>query len=74
MIDNEYKLVKTLGSGGSSNVYLAIDSDNTEVAMKIIRKDKKFSDSYASHLLIREHEMLQKLEGHPNIIKSNSLN
>lgn len=74
MIDNEYKLVKTLGSGGSSKVYLATDSEGNELALKIIRKDKNFSDSYASHLLIREHEMLQKLEGHPNIIKSNILN
>lgn len=42
MIDNEYKLIKVLGKGGSSKVFLAHDSQGNAFAIKAIRKDKQY--------------------------------
>jgi len=68
MIDNKYQLTKLLGKGGSSKVFLAQDSTGSPVAIKAIRKDKKYSSDTSASLLNREAEMLQKLEDHPNVI------
>ncbi len=70
MIDGEFEINKGIGMGGSSKVFLAHASEGHKVAIKAIRKDKKYTKSAASSMLKREFEMLQKLEAHPNIIKS----
>jgi len=70
MIDNEFVLLKVLGKGGSSKVFLAQDSQGNKFALKAIRKDKNYGISTAASMLEREHELLQKLDSHPNIIKS----
>lgn len=70
MIDGEFEINKVIGMGGSSKVFLAHTSEGHKVAIKAIRKDKKYTKSAASSILKREFEMLQKLEAHPNIIKS----
>ena len=42
--DSYYILGRLLGTGGSSNVFLATElRSNTKVALKILRKDKHFS-------------------------------
>ena len=74
MIDNKFELTKILGKGGSSKVFLAHDCEGNRVALKAIRKDKKYSQAAASAMVEREHEMLQKLEGHPNVIRSFGVN
>lgn len=74
MIDNEFVLSKVLGRGGSSKVFLAHDSLNNKCAIKAIRKDKGIQFEAAALMLQREHELLQKLSGHPNIIKSHMVN
>lgn len=74
MIDEHFELVKLLGKGGSSKVFLARDSEGNKCAIKAIRKDKNFVKCAAAAMLEREHETLQKLEGHPNIIKSLGIN
>lgn len=74
MIDNQFELTKILGKGGSSKVFLANDLEGKNVAIKAIRKDKNYAESAAAVMLQREHEILQKLEGHPNIIKSFAVN
>lgn len=74
MIDNEYEISKLIGMGGSSKVFLAQNSFGKKVAIKAIRKDKNYSKSASTSMLEREHEILQKLEGHPNIIKSLGIN
>lgn len=70
MIDNTYELIKVLGKGGSSKVFLATTASGQRVAVKAIRKDKSYCEIAASAILEREHEILNRLEGHPNIIKS----
>lgn len=70
MIDSEFEISKVIGMGGSSKVFLAHTSEGHKVAIKAIRKDKKYTKTAASSMLKREYEMLQKLEAHPNIIKS----
>lgn len=69
MIDNQYCLKRVLGRGGSSKVFLATDGYQN-VAIKAIRKDKNFTTTAAKLMLAREHELLQKLFAHPNIINS----
>lgn len=70
MIDSEFEISKVIGMGGSSKVFLAHTSEGHKVAIKAIRRDKNYTKSAASAMLKREYEMLQKLEAHPNIIKS----
>jgi serine/threonine protein kinase len=74
MIDNEFELTKILGKGGSSKVFLANNSQGDQVAIKAIRKDKRYSASAAASILQREHDILQKLRGHPNIIQTYGIN
>lgn len=74
MIDCEFELLKVLGKGGSSKVFLAKDSYDYKCAIKVIRKDKNYPQQSAAAMLEREHELLQNLEGHPNIIKSYRVN
>lgn len=74
MIDNQFVLSKVLGKGGSSKVFLAQDSENNKWAIKAIRKDKGIIQEAAAAMLVREHELLQKLSDHPNIIKSYKVN
>ena len=74
MIDNEFEINKVIGMGGSSKVFLALNSSGHKIAIKAIRKDKNYTKSAAASMLEREHEILQKLEPHPNIIKSLGVN
>lgn len=73
MIDNEFKINSVLGKGASSKVFLAQDSLNTKYAIKVIRNDRKFAQKSAMKMLNQEHNLLQQLSDHPNIIKSLSL-
>ncbi len=69
MIDNNFELTKLLGRGGSSKVFLAKDNEERLVAIKTMRKDKKYSQAAVETLVKRESEMLENLDGHPNIIR-----
>ena len=69
MIDNNFELTKVLGRGGSSKVFLAKDNEEKLVAIKTMRKDKKYSQAAVETLVKRESEMLENLDGHPNIIR-----
>ena len=69
MIDN-FKVIKTLGQGGSSKVFLAKNEFNDQYAVKVLRKDKKYTYDRGSKLLKKEHWTTSKLEAHPNILKS----
>jgi len=68
MIDNKFELTKLIGKGGSSKVFLAKDLVGKEVAIKAIRKDKKYSENISASIINREAEMLSKLQNHPNVI------
>jgi serine/threonine protein kinase len=70
MIDNQFEVKKQIGKGGSSTVFSANDYDGQEYAIKIIRKDKNYSDSKAEHFILRENLVLERIGGHPNIVKS----
>lgn len=70
MIDNRFLLCECLGVGGSSKVYSAKDSNNQEVALKIIRKDKGYSDRISQKLIENEMTVMSKLGEHPNIVNA----
>ena len=74
MIDEEFSLLKILGKGGSSKVFLAQDTQGARYALKAIRKDKNYASQTAAGMVEREHELLSKLDLHPNIIKSHMMN
>lgn len=71
MLDREFILEKCIGQGGSSKVYLA-DHPRTEqqFAIKVLRKDKGFSEKSGAKVLFEEHDRMTKLNGHPNILQS----
>ena len=74
MIDNKYTILKSLGYGCSSKVFLVKDVFGEKFAVKVIRKDKQYEDSFATNILNKEHELLFKLQDHPNIINSFGVN
>jgi len=74
MIDNSFKLDMLLGTGGSSKVYSCYDPTGELYAVKIIRKDKKFSNTLAKSLLETEINIMQEMYEHPNILNGYSLN
>lgn len=51
-------------------MFLAVDEKQQKFAIKALRKDKNFDHVMSSEILNREHSLLQKLVGHPNIINS----
>jgi serine/threonine protein kinase len=55
MIDNKFTLKKILGQGGSSRVYLATDNNDQQYAVKILRKDKKYSYERGSWMIQKEY-------------------
>lgn len=74
MIDNKYTLMDFLARGGSSKVFLAKDTYHNKCVVKIIRKDKNYAEGVAEKMLLSEHEVLQRLHTHPNIINSYDIN
>ena len=68
MIDNQFLLCDLLGVGGSSKVYSTRTSDENEYALKIIRKDKGYSDELSRKLVENEHLIATKLGQHPNLV------
>lgn len=70
ILDRKFRIQKTLGQGGSSKVFLGVDSDNHKFAVKILRKDKGYSYDHGSSMIKKEHMLLQTLKEHPNILKS----
>ena len=70
IVDNQFKIISQLGQGGSSQVFSAVDNEGTVHAIKIIRKDRNYSDDRAEHFILRENIVINRLGPHPNIIKS----
>ena len=74
ILDRKFSIQKTLGQGGSSKVFLGVDSDHNKYAVKIIRKDKGYSYEHGANMIMKEHLLLQNLKEHPNILKSYNAN
>jgi serine/threonine protein kinase len=71
MLDNQFIIRKCLGQGGSSRVFNAEHPTTEEFfAVKIIRKDKGINPKKAGFILQQEHDRMQLLQEHPNILKS----
>ena len=66
-ISKTHKLIKKIGKGLFSKVYLAIDSTGTKVGLKVIAK-KNFVAKEAIEKIIIEKEILKILD-HKNILK-----
>lgn len=69
MIDNKYQLVQKLGKGGSSDVFLAKNSEGSEFAIKIIRKEKDKPTHGCVSELQKEQLVMEMVNAHPNILK-----
>lgn len=71
MLDNQFFLEKCIGQGGSSRVYLATHLESeTKCAIKMLRKDKGYEAEKGARIMLKEHERLTSLQGHPNILQS----
>ena len=68
LIDNRYKIVKSIGEGGMANVYLAWDTIlEREVAVKILRGDLSEDEKFIRRFQ-REANSASSLR-HPNIVE-----
>ena len=68
LIDNRYKIVKSIGEGGMANVYLAWDTIlEREVAVKILRGDLAGEEKFIRRFQ-REANAASSLR-HPNIVE-----
>lgn len=69
VIDDRYEILKEIGRGGMSIVYLAADDRlNKSVALKDIRKDNKINNDVLLECLKAEADLLTSLD-HPNLPK-----
>ncbi|MCR5294691.1 MAG: protein kinase [Lachnospiraceae bacterium] len=67
VVGGKYEILKKIGSGGMSNVYLVMDNHlNKNWALKEVRKDEKTDFDYVKNSVIVETEMLKKLS-HPHL-------
>ena len=68
LIDNRYKIVKSIGEGGMANVYLAWDTIlERDVAVKILRGDLADDEKFIRRFQ-REANSASSLR-HPNIVE-----
>lgn len=72
VIDDLYQVQQFIGRGGTSRVFLA-NSQEGEVALKVIRKDKGFNRMSEQSLIINEVKMIQYLGRHPNILSTTGI-
>lgn len=63
-IDKKYDLIKKIGSGGTSKVYLGVSKDKQEYAIKIIKP----SNSSDSKVFLNEINMLKQVKSE-NVVK-----
>ena len=70
LIGNRYKIIRPLGSGGMSSVYLAEDMvlGETSVALKILRRGPQFKDEIV-HRFLREVRLTHKIN-HENVVRT----
>lgn len=68
LIDNRYKIIKSIGEGGMANVYLAWDTIlEREVAVKVLRGDLSDDEKFVRRFE-REANSASSLR-HPNIVE-----
>lgn len=73
IFENRYKLIAKIGSGGTADVYLAIDLvDNTELAIKVLHSQLADDIEFVKRFR-REAEAATRLN-HKNIVKIYSIN
>ncbi|MCM8533554.1 MAG: protein kinase, partial [Lentisphaeraceae bacterium] len=66
---NRYKIIKSIGSGGSSTVYKATDIKTKQiVALKVMNISHSSQSNDVGHFFLREVYVHSKLN-HPNIVK-----
>jgi serine/threonine protein kinase len=71
MLDSKFIIEKWVGQGGYSRVYdWSHPETNQNFAIKIVRKDKDIENERGVQIMREEHEKMQMLQGHPNILQS----
>lgn len=68
VLSKRYKIIEEIGTGGMSNVYRAIDMQESdhELALKVLHKEFIDDKSYVERF-IREVHLLHEIE-HPNVV------
>ena len=69
MIDNKYRILWKLGAGGSSDVFLVNDENDTKYAVKILRNPTNNPDVLVLSTWQKEYFIMEMLSLHPNILK-----
>ena len=72
MIDNQFTVGRTLGSGFSAKVKEGFQADGSKVALKIFQKDKPNFNQEFIKLCETEIEKTRKLN-HPSLVKHFSI-
>jgi len=65
IINNKYKVIKKLGTGGAGTVYLVLDENDKEIALKLLNKNFKQS---RVRRLKKEFSIMKSLN-HENIVE-----
>ena len=63
-----YTVVRPLGGGGTGEVYLALDAQGGEAALKLLRPEADQADPRTRQRFEREGEVLLRFQ-HPNVIR-----
>lgn len=71
IIEGKYRIQEQIGKGGMSNVYVAVDENDEQWAIKEIRKSKHVSGAVVRQNFVTEAKILNKLkhEHLPGIVK-----
>lgn len=73
ILDNRYKIIELIGSGGMANVYKGTDvSDNRTVAVKVLREE--FLDNDELVRRFKNESKAISMLSHPNIVKVYDVN
>ena len=68
-IDSKYIIENFIGRGGTSIIHKGL-SENSQVTVKLVRKDKyKFTRTQEKEIIRKEWEVLSSIDHHPNIVK-----
>ncbi len=64
----KYRIIKKIGRGTFSTVYLCEDKQGCQYAMKVHQEQEGINDSKRA-IIFNDAEVIKKVQGHPNVIQ-----